>query len=59
MGWKDAKEAGKEGFNRSTSQLKDGKVEPKDTAESAKKVANKVEKERAKENKQKENKQKK
>ncbi len=53
MGWKDAKEAGKEGFNQSTSQLKEAKVKPKDTAASAKKVEKKVEKKRAKENKKK------
>jgi hypothetical protein len=53
MGWKDAKEAGKEGFKQSTNQLKDGKVKSKDTAKSAQKVANKVEEERAKRDKEK------
>jgi len=52
MGWNDAKIAGKEAFKESSSQVADGKVKPKDTAKSAQKVANKVEKEKKEKAKQ-------
>ena len=48
MGWKDAKEAGKEAFKQSTDQLKNKKVDISDSAEGAQKVAEKAEKKRKK-----------
>ncbi len=48
MGWKEAKKAAKEAFRQSTDQLRKKKISPGDAAESARKVAVKVEKLRKK-----------
>ncbi len=46
MGWKEAKEAALEAFRQATDQLRKEKIRPRDTAESARKIADKVKKRR-------------